>query len=325
MSETPRAARTLALGLAYEGTAYHGFGIQPDRTTVQEMLETALAACLAERVRVTAAGRTDAGVHATGQVVTFVTTGRLAAQDIVRAANAFLPEDVRVTWGAEMPAGFDARRSALRRHYRYCIWNDAVPDLWRRRWTWHVPDRLDERAMDVSSGDLVGRRDFASFAGQSAREPEGRTTVRTVERATWHRDGPTLTFDVTADAFLRHMVRGVVGTLVQVGRGKLGRNEFGAIVEATDRRRAGPNAPSHGLTFVGVEYPAHFEAHAAAAGQAGRGRPGGAATLTDRLSKTLAGRDARPTHLSSGAAGVPQGIVPRGMGAWGTARGGGAQ
>ena len=300
MERDPGAVRTIALGLAYEGTSYHGFGIQPGRPTIQEVLEEALAACLGERIRVTAAGRTDAGVHATDQVVSFTTGGRLEVDSLVRAVNAGLPEDVQATWAEEVPDGFDARRSARRRHYRYCIWNHPRPDLWRRRWTWHLPDRLDADAMERAATTLLGRRDFGSFAGQMAREPLGRTTVRTVERATWWRDGPVLNFEIAADAFLRHMVRGLVGTLVLVGRGRLTRAEFEEIVVAADRRRAGPNAPPQGLTLIGVDYPS--------------------GVFPEHSNRDASGRPARPTHLSSDAAGVPREAHTRG-----TARGDGGR
>jgi tRNA pseudouridine38-40 synthase len=294
------AVRTVALGLAYEGTAYHGFGIQPGRLTIQEVLEEALAGCLGEPVRVTAAGRTDAGVHATGQVVSFATRGRLGMDALVRAANAHLPEDVRIDWAAEMPGGFDARRSAVRRHYLYCIWNRPHPDLWRRRWTWHLPDALDLEAMERASRCLVGRRDFASFIGGLAREPLGRTTIRTVERATWRRDGSVVSFEIAADAFLRHMVRGLVGTLVLVGRGKLDGAHFEEIVAGADRRRAGPNAPARGLTLIGIDYPEDY--------------------ALEIRNRDAGGRERRPTHLSSDAAGVP-----REAGSTGTPRGDGGR
>jgi tRNA pseudouridine38-40 synthase len=226
---------------------------------VQEVLEEALARSLGEQVRVTAAGRTDAGVHASGQVVSFSTTGRLRPTEIVRAANAYLPEDVLVEAAAEMPPDFDARRTALRRHYRYLIWNRPLPDLWLRRWSWHIADRLDVAAMQSAACCLLGEHDFASFAGGLAQEPAGRTTSRTVEQARWWRDDDLVGFEITANAFLRHMVRGIVGTLVKVGRGRLDTAQFGKIIAAADRRRGGPNAPPHGLMLTGVAYPAIFE------------------------------------------------------------------
>lgn len=259
MTDGGESSRTIRLDLAYEGTRYHGFGLQPNRRSIQEVLEEALARSLGERVRVTAAGRTDAGVHASGQVVSFATRGRLAPPELLRAANAHLPEDVLVFAVAEAPPDLDARRSALRRHYRYLIWNDRLPSLWWRRWAWHLSDRLDMEAMQTAADHLLGTRDFASFLGHKAQEPAGRTTVRTIERADWWQDGPIIGFEITANAFLRHMVRGIVGTLIEVGRGRLEPAQFGTILEAGDRRRAGPNAPPRGLVFTGVEYPERFE------------------------------------------------------------------
>lgn len=259
MDARGEAVRNVRLDLAYEGTRYHGFGLQPNRRTIQEVLEEALARSLGERVRVTAAGRTDAGVHASGQVVSFTTRGRLAPAELLRAVNAYLPDDVHVYGAAEGPPELDARRSALRRHYRYLIWSHRLPNLWERRWVWHLTDRLDVGAMQAAARQLVGTHDFASFLGHRAQEPAGRTTVRTVERAVWWQDGNLIGFEVTANAFLRHMVRGIVGTLVEVGRGRLDPAQFGTILEAADRRRAGANAPPHGLILTGVDYPEHLD------------------------------------------------------------------
>lgn len=256
---TPRP-RTLRLDLAYEGTAYHGFGKQPSRLTVQEVLEEALARSLGEQVRVIPAGRTDTGVHADGQVVSFTTRGHLAPDELLRAVNAHLPQDVLVHGAAEMPTEFDARRSAIRRHYRFLIWRQRLPSLWWRRWAWHQFAELDLAAMQAAADQLVGTHDFGSFAGSRSDEEPGRSSTRAVERAAWWRDGNLIGFEITANAFLRHMVRGIVGTLVEVGRGRLDPAQLGAILQAGDRRRAGPNAPPHGLTLVRVDYPTHFEA-----------------------------------------------------------------
>jgi tRNA pseudouridine38-40 synthase len=259
MSAAGEAVRTVRLDLAYEGTRYHGFGLQPNRRTIQEVLEEALARSLGERVRVTAAGRTDAGVHASGQVVSFSTRGRLAPPELLRAVNAHLPDDVLVHGVADAPPDLDARRSALRRHYRYLIWSQRLPSLFWRRWAWHLTDRPDLAAMREAAGQLVGTHDFASFLGHRSQEPAGRTTLRTVERAAWWQDGNLIGFEITANAFLRHMVRGIVGTLIDVGRGRLDPAQFRTILEAGDRRQAGPNAPPHGLILTGVDYPDHLE------------------------------------------------------------------
>ncbi|MCC6176722.1 MAG: tRNA pseudouridine(38-40) synthase TruA [Chloroflexi bacterium] len=251
--------RTLRLTLAYEGTRYAGFSLQPGRTTIQEVVEGALTQCLGETIRVTAAGRTDAGVHASGQVVSFATRGRLAPAEVRRALNALLPEDVVVETAAAAPDWFDARRSATRRHYRYVIWNQPRRSLWWRRWAWHVPDPLDVPSMQEAASALLGRHDFASFASQAAREPAGHSTERVVEQAAWWSEAGLLGFEITATAFLRHMVRGIVGTLVQVGRGQLSASALPSVLAARDRRRAGPNAPPHGLMLTGVEYPATID------------------------------------------------------------------
>ena len=250
--------RTIRLDLAYEGTNYHGFGIQPNGPTIQEVLEETLATIVGERPWVTAAGRTDAGVHASGQVVSFRTNSRLCPRALMRAANARLPDDIQVESAAEMPPEFDARRSALRRRYRYTICNRRQRDFWQRRWSWHIGRPLDVLAMQAASDLLLGRRGFAAFLGQAAREPAKGSTVRMVEQATWQAERGILLFDITADGFLRHMVRGIVGTLVWVGRGRLDAAGFGEIVASGDRRRAGPNAPPAGLMLVGVEYPERF-------------------------------------------------------------------
>jgi tRNA pseudouridine38-40 synthase len=269
MTVGSEAGRTIRLDLAYEGTRYHGFGLQPNGRTIQEVLEEALARSLGERVRVTAAGRTDAGVHASGQVVSFTTRGRLAPPELLRAANAHLPEDVLVYAASEAPPDLDARRSALRRHYRYLIWNDRLPNLWLRRWVWHLSGAVDTTTMQAAADRLLGTRDFASFLGHKSQEPAGRTTIRTIERADWWQDGPMIGFEITANAFLRHMVRGIVGTLIEVGRGRLEPAQFETILEAGDRRRAGPTAPPQGLVFTGVEYPEHLEVTRAQRGQLG--------------------------------------------------------
>ncbi len=217
-------------------------------------MEETLSEALDERVRVTAAGRTDAGVHASGQVVSFKTRGRLAPDELMRAGNARLPDDIQILGAEEAPASFDARRSALGRRYRYTIWNRPLPNLWQRYYTWHVPERLSVPAMNEAASLLVGRHDFGAFLGQAAREPASRSTVRVVTRSDWLKDGGHLYYDITADAFLRHMVRGIVGTLVWVGQGRLNVRQFEQILDSGDRRRAGPNAPAQGLMLVGVDY-----------------------------------------------------------------------
>ena len=216
---------------------------------MQGALEEALAKLVGERVGVVGAGRTDAGVHATGQVISFRSATRLPQATIERGLNALLPGDVGLSAVREVPDDFHARYSATARTYRYTIWNGRWPRPLLRRTAWWVPDPLDLDAMRRAAAAVVGRHDFSSFAmkGDGSRE-------RTVTNATWRdRDGE-LEFSIEADGFLRGMVRGIVGTQVRVGRGKLPAQEFGDIVAAADRERGGPSAPAQGLCLMMVSY-----------------------------------------------------------------------
>jgi tRNA pseudouridine38-40 synthase len=242
------------MGLEYEGTRYHGFAVQPAQLTIQAAVEGALQRVLGHPVRVTPAGRTDSGVHARGQVISFATDAQLPAGRIGRALNALLPPDIVAGPGEEAGAGFDARRGARRRHYRYSVWNGERPNLWCGRYSCHLTGSLDEENMNIAAGLLVGRRDFASFVGHAAQQPIGSSSVRTLESARWSRDGDMLHFDCSADAFARHMVRNIVGTLLWVGRGRLSPSDVTQVVAVRDRRAAGPTAPARGLTFMNVDY-----------------------------------------------------------------------
>ena len=251
--------------LEYEGTRFHGFGLQPGLRTVQGVLEDTLAAIMGDSVRVTPGGRTDAGVHALGQVVSFrmPQAGRLSPRALARAANALLPDDVAVRAAEAAPTSFDARRSAIQRHYRYAVWNGPQANLWARRTALHHAGALDVAAMQRAADLLLGRRDFASFIGHQAEEPRARTTVRTLTRADWGQDGDFLFFDCGADGFGRHMVRGIVGTLLQVGQGRVDAMEIPRLLAARDRRAAGPTAPSHGLTLMRIDYPDSIQCRSA--------------------------------------------------------------
>jgi tRNA pseudouridine38-40 synthase len=247
--------RTLRLALEYDGTDYHGFGIQPVAPTIQGALEAALSAALGHSVRVTAAGRTDAGVHAVGQVVSLRTHSMLDADATRRATNARLPADIRVRSVEEVTERFDARRSAAWRHYRYTIWRDAAPNIWWRRYSYHLPDPLNLPAMRRGTKRLVGRFDYAAFATHRTRSGKPERTTRTVLGARWTRHGAYWDFDIVADAFLRHMVRCIVGTLLLVGRNRITPADVTAILLGADRRGAGPTVPAAGLTLMQVGYP----------------------------------------------------------------------
>jgi tRNA pseudouridine38-40 synthase len=233
--------------VAYDGTSYAGFQVQPNARTVQGELERAISGVCDEAVRVSGAGRTDAGVHASGQVIDFRTASALDGVTIGRGVNALLPEDIAVS--AVEPAGedFHARFSATGRTYEYRIRHAPERDPLERRRELHIAGPLDVAAMRDASARLVGRKDFSSFAA-------GPGGVRSVRSAKWCERGPALRFEITADAFLRGMVRAIVGTLLWVGRGKIDAATFEKIVDGNDRAMAGPSAPANGLCLVAVEY-----------------------------------------------------------------------
>lgn len=241
--------------MQYEGTAYGGFARQKNAPSIQAELETALSQTLERAMRVVGAGRTDAGVHAVGQVVSFTTTSALKLPALQRALNARLPDDIAVVEVDEAPHGFHARNSAVGRWYRYSIWRGAVRNVWWRRFSYHVRSPLDLSAMRQASSLLVGTHDFRAFASGGIAQASGRRgTVRKIYRADWTETQDFLYFDVRADGFLRQMVRGIVGTLLWVGRGKLSPNRVGELLVGADRAEAGPNAAAHGLTLMHVEY-----------------------------------------------------------------------
>lgn len=241
----------LKLTLEYDGTKYHGWQLQKNAITVQEALETVLAQLLAVPIRVRVAGRTDTGVHALGQVVSFKSEKVKELHELQRALNALLPRDIVVRQIEAAPENFNPRRDALSRTYRYQIWHHPWPSALWARYSWHVWVPLDRHAMNQAAGLLVGNHDFSSFQGSDWVE---HNPHRTMLRSTIREDGDFLIYDVEARSFLRHMVRNIVGTLVDVGRGALSVAGFAEIFAARDRKRAGRNAPPQGLFLVTVTY-----------------------------------------------------------------------
>jgi len=234
----------------YDGTDFFGFQRQATHRTVQGELERALEAVTQQKVRVIGAGRTDAGVHAAGQVVAFRVRWRHPISALERAWNALLPEDIAV-WGVEpAPKGFHPRFSARSRYYRYTIWNGPRRSPLHRRYAWVLPEPLDDEAMQEATRILVGEHDFAAFG----RPPRGENTVRRILRATWTREGHTLRFDIEGNAFLKHMVRNMVGTLVCVGRGEKPPEWVAEVLESRDRSQCAPPAPACGLCLMGIVY-----------------------------------------------------------------------
>jgi len=236
--------------VAYDGTDYCGFQRQANGPSVQGVLETALERVTGEKTTVLAAGRTDAGVHARGQVVAFDTEWRHPLATLLRALNAVLPPDVAVREVARAALGFHPRYDAKSRHYRYTIYNRLVRSPLVRRTSLHEPRRLDVEAMKRAARLLVGEHDFAAFG----RSPQGGSTVRRVARAGWSGDPPWLYFDIEANAFLYRMVRSIVGTMLQVGLDRMTVEDFGRVLASRDRAQAGPTAPPHGLCLVRVRY-----------------------------------------------------------------------
>lgn len=239
--------------VAYDGTEFAGWQSQAgNQRTVQETLSAALATVLRQPVTPWAAGRTDAGVHASGQVVAFDVASEL--RDVSRlqySINGVLPDDVTLWQLALATPDFDPRRHACRRAYRYRIWNDSHRPPFERRTSWHVATPLDVDAMCQAASALVGEHDFSSFQGADKIE---RPSVRRVERSDFISDGPLLTYWVEANAFVRHMVRNIVGQLVEVGLGACTAQHIETVLAARDRRCAAPPAPPEGLFLEWVRY-----------------------------------------------------------------------
>lgn len=247
------------LVVAYDGTPFHGVAANPGVRTVVGDLGAALARSLGGPVELTVAGRTDKGVHARGQVVTFDVgvDRRPDLAGLVRSLNRQCGPAIAVLDAAVVAPDFDARFSATARRYRYLIHNAAAPDPFRAAWAWHVEAPLDLPAMVLACDALIGEHDFASFCRRPKRaDGQEASLVRRVVEASWHDDGDgLLRFEIEASAFCHQMVRSIVGTLVDVGRGRTRAGEVLGIVHARDRAAAGEPAPPHGLTLWLVRYP----------------------------------------------------------------------
>jgi len=237
--------------LEYDGTDYHGWQLQPNARTLQGVLETALATVLRHPARVHAAGRTDAGVHALGQVATFQTERAIEVRELRKALNALTPVDLAIREVAPVPETFDARRSATSRVYEYRIWNQPWRSAFWHRYTWHVARALDVRAMRAAAALLVGEHDFSAFR---ASDCESESRIRRVLHSGLTETENLCTYRIQANAFLKHMVRAIVGTLVLVGSGDLAADDVARILASRDRGQAGATAPPQGLCLVAVSY-----------------------------------------------------------------------
>jgi tRNA pseudouridine38-40 synthase len=261
--------RNLKLILAYDGSEFFGWQVQPEAVTVQGTLASAIGRITGEKVLPQGSGRTDAGVHALGQVVTFVTESSVPAENFLKALNAILPASVRVLEVAEAPDGFHARHAAKAKTYRFRIFRESICPPFVARYVWHYPYPLDESAMAQAAVHVIGNHDFTSFA---AVDPEKRTNhekqlavgteaesrsvsnVREIFSSTWERAGGEFVYTVRGSGFLHHMVRNLVGTFILVGKGTLAVADISRILDACDRSAAGATAPASGLYLVDVEY-----------------------------------------------------------------------
>jgi tRNA pseudouridine38-40 synthase len=245
--------RTLYLKVAYDGTAYAGWQVQPRDPTVQGRLMEAVAALERQPTRVFGASRTDAGVHARAQGASFTTGSTIPTRGYLLGLNAQLPDDIAVLEVREAPAGFHARHSARGKHYRYSVWNAPTRQPLITRFAWHRHKPLDDEAMAQAARHLEGEHDFGAFR---AADCDRDHAVRRLWRVAVTRHPNLIWIDVEGTAFLKHMVRNIVGSLVVVGLGKQPPDWIAEVLQSRDRRRAGPTAPPHGLCLERVYYPA---------------------------------------------------------------------
>jgi len=245
--------RNLKALIAYEGTDFHGWQVQPGRRTIQGAIEHALATLEGAPVKIHGSGRTDAGVHARGQVASFQLANPVPCPNLKLALNHRLPPAIRILDVGEVPESFHARYSAVAKTYEYRIWRGEICPPFQRRYAYHLPYPLDEAAMIAAAPRFEGERDFRSLATRDG-EPKD-STVRTIFSSRMRREDEELVYRVRGSGFLYNMVRNIVGVLIEIGRGARLPEDVEPILEARDRRAAGPTAPAPGLFLVDVEYP----------------------------------------------------------------------
>ena len=243
--------RNIKLTITYDGTNYKGWQLQKNGRTVQEEVERAIKKVFGKKCRVHGAGRTDAGVHALKQVANFKAASSIPVQNIQPALNAALPEDIAVTRAEEVPPDFHSRFDARSKHYRYNILNQKHRDPFAEKYSWRVPYSLDIPLMRKEAEYIIGRHDFKSFQATDKIE---RSSVRRITGIKISKRKSRITVDVVGEGFLYNMVRNIVGTLVDIGRGYLPPGSMKKILRKKDRREAGPTAPSKGLFLVEVTY-----------------------------------------------------------------------
>ena len=237
--------------IAYDGTNYCGWQIQPNGVTIQGVLNETLSKLLGEKIEVKGASRTDAGVHALGNVAVFDTNARMPAGTISFALNQFLPEDIRIQLSEEVEPDFHPRYCDSEKTYEYRILNRTFPIPTERLYSYFYHYALDTEKMREATSYLIGQHDFASFCGAGA---QVKSTVRTITAMSVERDGDMVTIRVSGTGFLYNMVRIIAGTLIEIGNGQYPPERMKDILDAKDRAYAGPTAPAHGLTLIGIRY-----------------------------------------------------------------------
>jgi tRNA pseudouridine38-40 synthase len=246
----------VALGVEYDGSGFAGWQWQRDRRTVQAELESALSRVADQPIRVTCAGRTDAGVHATAQVVHFDTEVYRKSYSWLMGGNSLLPADCRIIWAREVEDGFHARTCAIARHYRYVILNRGMASALHRRQMTRVSRPLSPEAMRKAAGFLVGEHDFSSFRAQGCQSKSPRRFLHFIHV---HRVDDRVVIDICANAFLHHMARNIVGVLIDIGAGKQPPGWAADVLAARNRTLGGVTAPPDGLYFAGIQYPDAFD------------------------------------------------------------------
>ncbi len=246
--------RRIRVSVAYDGTGFHGWQVQPDLPTIQGALEAILAEIEGKPVSVAGSGRTDAGVHALAQVAAFSIGNPIPAANLKKAINRLLPASIRVTSAAETHAEFHPRYDAVAKTYEYRIFRGEVCSPFERRYVHHYPYRLDVEPMRSLAPILEGEHDFEAFAAADDSDKEGRSKVRTIFSSQLEAAPDRLVYRVRGSGFLKHMVRNIVGTLIEAGKGNLGEEGLLALLEPGSEKKAGPSAPACGLFLIGVEY-----------------------------------------------------------------------
>src|SRR6185437_355953 len=248
--------RNLKLILAYDGTDFAGWQVQPEAATIQGSLASAIGRLTGEKVLPQGSGRTDAGVHALRQVATFATESSIPTENFLKALNGILPGTIRVLEVTEAPPEFHARKSARAKTYCYRIFRSGICSPFVTRYVWHYPYPLNEEAMQKAASEVVGEHDFTSFAASDPErgKPEPVSNVRCVYSSKWERVGDEFLYRIRGNGFLHHMVRNLVGTFILVGKETLGAGDVGRILRARDRSAAGATAAASGLHLMDVEY-----------------------------------------------------------------------